>query len=150
MHLFLLIFINGSLKLSLHYNRHIPLKDPANVPDPYVKLYLLPGRSKDSKRKTVVSKIRKSSICTNIFLTTSTPCLAIVVFVVCSLLDDLFYHLRTYLIPKCPQQRCSCFIEKFWKNRAARMSRHAASSLRGHFGALSLKSCINVSVFRAI
>lgn len=32
------------------------MKDPANIPDPYVKLYLLPGRSKDSKRKTVVIK----------------------------------------------------------------------------------------------
>lgn len=32
------------------------MKDPSNVPDPYVKLYLLPGRSKESKRKTIVVK----------------------------------------------------------------------------------------------
>lgn len=37
-------------------NRNIPLKDPGNIPDPYVKLYLLPGRSKESKRKTAVIK----------------------------------------------------------------------------------------------
>lgn len=35
---------------------NIPLKDPSNVPDPYVKLYLLPGRSKDTKRKTIMVK----------------------------------------------------------------------------------------------
>lgn len=35
---------------------NIPLKDPSNVPDPYVKLYLLPGRSKESKRKTIIVK----------------------------------------------------------------------------------------------
>lgn len=35
---------------------HIPLRDPSNIPDPYVKLYLLPGRSKESKRKTSVVK----------------------------------------------------------------------------------------------
>lgn len=32
------------------------MKDPTNIPDPYVKLYLLPGRSKESKRKTNVIK----------------------------------------------------------------------------------------------
>ena len=32
------------------------MKDPTNIPDPYVKLYLLPGRSKESKRKTAVVK----------------------------------------------------------------------------------------------
>lgn len=36
--------------------RNIPLKDVSNIPDPYVKLYLLPGRSKESKRKTNVIK----------------------------------------------------------------------------------------------
>lgn len=40
----------------IHKIRNIPLKDPSNIPDPYVKLYLLPSRSKDSKRKTVVMK----------------------------------------------------------------------------------------------
>lgn len=38
----------------VHKIRNIPLKDPSSIPDPYVKLYLLPGRSKDSKRKTNV------------------------------------------------------------------------------------------------
>lgn len=40
----------------VHKIKNIPLKDPSNIPDPYVKLYLLPGRSKDSKRKTIVIK----------------------------------------------------------------------------------------------
>lgn len=31
---------------------NLPQKDPSNIPDPYVKLYLLPDRHKDSKRKT--------------------------------------------------------------------------------------------------
>lgn len=44
-----------STKLFISY-RNIPLKDPSNIPDPYVKLYLLPGRSKESKRKTNVIK----------------------------------------------------------------------------------------------
>ncbi|KAJ0181251.1 hypothetical protein K1T71_003336 [Dendrolimus kikuchii] len=47
---------NQSLYVVVHKIMNIPLKDPTNVPDPYVKLYLLPGRSKDSKRKTVVVK----------------------------------------------------------------------------------------------
>ncbi|KAK4880110.1 hypothetical protein RN001_008256 [Aquatica leii] len=37
-------------------NLPLPMKDPSNIPDPYVKLYLLPGRSKESKRKTAVVK----------------------------------------------------------------------------------------------
>lgn len=44
------------LHVVVHKIMNIPLKDPTNIPDPYVKLYLLPGRSKDSKRKTVVIK----------------------------------------------------------------------------------------------
>lgn len=40
------------LSIIVHKIKNIPLKDPSNIPDPYVKLYLLPGRSKDSKRKT--------------------------------------------------------------------------------------------------
>ncbi|XP_030027056.2 extended synaptotagmin-1 isoform X3 [Manduca sexta] len=47
---------NQTLFVVVHKIMNIPLKDPTNVPDPYVKLYLLPGRSKDSKRKTVVVK----------------------------------------------------------------------------------------------
>lgn len=42
------------LTVIIHKIKNIPLKDPSNIPDPYVKLYLLPGRSKESKRKTVV------------------------------------------------------------------------------------------------
>lgn len=38
------------------FNRNIPLKDPSNIPDPYVKLYLLPARSKETKRKTIIVK----------------------------------------------------------------------------------------------
>lgn len=32
------------------------MKDPSHIPDPYVTLYLLPGRAKNTKRKTVVIK----------------------------------------------------------------------------------------------
>lgn len=44
------------LVVIIHKIANIPLKDPSNIPDPYVKLYLLPGRSKDSKRKTQTVK----------------------------------------------------------------------------------------------
>uniref|UniRef100_A0AAG5CWE3 Synaptotagmin n=1 Tax=Anopheles atroparvus TaxID=41427 RepID=A0AAG5CWE3_ANOAO len=44
------------LLVIVHKISNIPLKDPNNIPDPYVKLYLLPGRSKESKRKTAVVK----------------------------------------------------------------------------------------------
>lgn len=44
------------LVIIVHKIMNIPLKDPANIPDPYVKIYLLPGRSKESKRKTNVVK----------------------------------------------------------------------------------------------
>lgn len=47
--MYLTIFVS-----SIHSN--IPLKDPSNVPDPYVKLYLLPGRAKETKRKTIIVK----------------------------------------------------------------------------------------------
>ncbi|KAF7284996.1 hypothetical protein GWI33_012316 [Rhynchophorus ferrugineus] len=40
----------------VHKIANIPLKDPSNIPDPYVKLYLLPERAKDTKRKTQVIK----------------------------------------------------------------------------------------------
>ena len=35
---------------------NIPQKDQSDIPDPYVKLYLLPERAKDTKRKTQVIK----------------------------------------------------------------------------------------------
>lgn len=44
------------LAVTVHKIMNIPLTDPSNIPDPYVKLYLLPGRSKESKRKTNVIK----------------------------------------------------------------------------------------------
>ncbi|KAL3281901.1 hypothetical protein HHI36_005106 [Cryptolaemus montrouzieri] len=44
------------LVVVIHKIAHIPLRDPSNIPDPYVKLYLLPGRSKESKRKTATVK----------------------------------------------------------------------------------------------
>nr|XP_022907174.1 extended synaptotagmin-2 isoform X1 [Onthophagus taurus] len=40
----------------IHQIANLPLKDPSNIPDPYVKLYLLPDRSRETKRKTVVVK----------------------------------------------------------------------------------------------
>ncbi|KAJ8961096.1 hypothetical protein NQ318_008772 [Aromia moschata] len=40
----------------IHNIMNIPIKDPSNIPDPYVKLYLLPERAKDTKRKTQVIK----------------------------------------------------------------------------------------------
>ncbi|XP_045489362.1 extended synaptotagmin-2-B isoform X3 [Pieris rapae] len=48
--------LNQTLYVVVHKIMNIPLKDPTNVPDPYVKLYLLPGRAKESKRKTLVVK----------------------------------------------------------------------------------------------
>ncbi|KAH8383270.1 hypothetical protein KR009_007660, partial [Drosophila setifemur] len=44
------------LDVTIHKIIKIPLRDPSNIPDPYVKLYLLPGRTKESKRKTGVIK----------------------------------------------------------------------------------------------
>nr|CAD7401753.1 unnamed protein product [Timema cristinae] len=44
------------LIIVVHKIANLPLRDPANIPDPYVKLYLLPERSKDSKRKTETVK----------------------------------------------------------------------------------------------
>ncbi|KAH8406683.1 hypothetical protein KR222_003005, partial [Zaprionus bogoriensis] len=44
------------LDVTIHKIMNIPLRDPSNIPDPYVKLYLLPGRSKESKRKTNICK----------------------------------------------------------------------------------------------
>lgn len=40
------------LVVVIHKVANLPLKDPSSIPDPYVKLYLLPERAKDTKRKT--------------------------------------------------------------------------------------------------
>ncbi|KAL2714277.1 extended synaptotagmin-1-like isoform X1 [Vespula squamosa] len=37
-------------------NLPLPQNDPTNIPDPYVKLYLLPDKHKETKRKTAVIK----------------------------------------------------------------------------------------------
>lgn len=42
--------------------RNLPQKDPSNIPDPYVKLYLLPDRAKETKRKTEVGQIFFSTL----------------------------------------------------------------------------------------
>ncbi|XP_064554648.1 extended synaptotagmin-2 isoform X2 [Drosophila montana] len=44
------------LDVTIHKIMNIPLRDPSSIPDPYVKLYLLPGRTKESKRKTSIIK----------------------------------------------------------------------------------------------
>ncbi|GLH00861.1 Extended synaptotagmin-2 [Gryllus bimaculatus] len=44
------------LIIIVHRVANLPLKDKDHIPDPYVKLYLLPDRSKDSKRKTETLK----------------------------------------------------------------------------------------------
>ncbi|KAK6634334.1 hypothetical protein RUM43_011734 [Polyplax serrata] len=43
-------------EVTVHRITGLPLNDPSNIPDPYVKLYLLPERNKDSKRKTEAIK----------------------------------------------------------------------------------------------
>ncbi|CAD6991620.1 unnamed protein product [Ceratitis capitata] len=44
------------LTVTVHKIMYLPLRDPSSIPDPYVKLYLLPARNKESKRKTMVIK----------------------------------------------------------------------------------------------
>uniref|UniRef100_A0A1B6M122 Extended synaptotagmin-like protein 2a n=1 Tax=Graphocephala atropunctata TaxID=36148 RepID=A0A1B6M122_9HEMI len=44
------------LIIVIHKIANLPLKDPSSIPDPYVKLYLLPERSKETKRKTETVK----------------------------------------------------------------------------------------------
>ncbi|KAF4523779.1 hypothetical protein B566_EDAN009011 [Ephemera danica] len=44
------------LVVVVHKIVNLPLKDPTNIPDPYVKLHLLPERSRESKRKTEMIK----------------------------------------------------------------------------------------------
>lgn len=42
--------------IAYYSNLPLPQNDPHNIPDPYVKLYLLPDRHKETKRKTAVMK----------------------------------------------------------------------------------------------
>ncbi|XP_046825819.1 extended synaptotagmin-1 isoform X3 [Vespa crabro] len=46
------------LIIDIHRIAHLPLpqNDPTNIPDPYVKLYLLPDKHKETKRKTAIIK----------------------------------------------------------------------------------------------
>lgn len=45
-----------NLKVIVHQASGLPGSDLPDPPDPYIKLYLLPERSKKSKRKTEVIK----------------------------------------------------------------------------------------------
>ncbi|XP_012535565.2 extended synaptotagmin-2 isoform X2 [Monomorium pharaonis] len=44
------------LSVFVHKVANLPQNDPYNIPDPYVKLYLLPDKHKETKRKTAVIK----------------------------------------------------------------------------------------------
>ncbi|XP_063847076.1 extended synaptotagmin-2-like isoform X2 [Scylla paramamosain] len=46
----------NNLIIVVHRVLNLPVEDDGELPDPYVKLYLLPDHSKDSKRKTDVIK----------------------------------------------------------------------------------------------
>ncbi|RXG73103.1 Extended synaptotagmin-2 [Armadillidium vulgare] len=46
----------NNLVIVVHRISNLPLEEDGEIPDPYVKLYLLPDRSRDSKRKTDVMK----------------------------------------------------------------------------------------------
>ncbi|XP_071513243.1 extended synaptotagmin-2-B isoform X7 [Panulirus ornatus] len=46
----------NNLVTVVHQIKNLPVEEDGELPDPYVKLYLLPDRSKDSKRKTDVIK----------------------------------------------------------------------------------------------
>ncbi|KAK8754400.1 hypothetical protein OTU49_016067 [Cherax quadricarinatus] len=46
----------NNLVVVVHQITNLQVEDDGELPDPYVKLYLLPDRSKDSKRKTDVIK----------------------------------------------------------------------------------------------
>ena len=47
---------SGSLQVHVHEAKGLPGGDLPDPPDPYVKLYLLPERSKKSKRKSDAKK----------------------------------------------------------------------------------------------
>lgn len=57
MHRLLFYFYSVAfLNILIFFCSNIPIKDPSDVPDPFVILYLLPKRSKETKRKTIVVK----------------------------------------------------------------------------------------------
>lgn len=45
-----------ALVVVVHRIRNLPVSNPSDLPDPYVKIFLRPGSQKDNKRKTVVVK----------------------------------------------------------------------------------------------
>lgn len=49
-------YSKGQLRVVLHYARGLAAADSNGFSDPYVKIYLLPDKSKHSKRKTDVKK----------------------------------------------------------------------------------------------
>lgn len=50
------------LVVVVHKVTNLPLEEDQEIPDPYVKLYLLPDKSKDSKRKTDVIKDEQNPV----------------------------------------------------------------------------------------
>ncbi|KAB7501178.1 Extended synaptotagmin-2 [Armadillidium nasatum] len=52
----------NNLVIVVHRIANLPLEEDGEIPDPYVKLYLLPDRSRDSKRKTDVMKDNASPV----------------------------------------------------------------------------------------
>ena len=49
-------YSEGQLRVLLHYAQGLAAADSNGFSDPYVKIYLLPDKSKHSKRKTEIKK----------------------------------------------------------------------------------------------
>lgn len=47
-------FNREKLAVVVHRAKNLPMSDPYNLPDPFVKLYILPGRTRESRRRTQV------------------------------------------------------------------------------------------------
>jgi len=52
----------SNMVVVVHKVENLPLEEDGEIPDPYVKLYLLPDKSKDSKRKTDVIKDEQNPV----------------------------------------------------------------------------------------